>query len=31
LTDILWEWWVPENNIPTVREELLPTGIIICV
>ena len=30
LTDILWEWWVPENNIPTVREELLPTGIIIC-
>ena len=30
LTDILWEWWVPENKIPTVCDELLPSGLIIC-
>ncbi|EKE08990.1 MAG: hypothetical protein ACD_16C00227G0010 [uncultured bacterium] len=31
LTDILWEWWVPENKISAVREELRPTGLIICI
>jgi len=30
LTDILWEWWVPPNKISAVRDELLPSGLIIC-
>jgi len=31
LTDILWEWWIPEEKIASVREALLPTGLVICI
>ncbi len=31
LTEILWEWWVPEEKIDSVREALRPTGLLICV
>ncbi len=31
LTEVLWQWWVPEENINTVRESLRETGIIICI
>ncbi|OJW51790.1 MAG: hypothetical protein BGO67_07045 [Alphaproteobacteria bacterium 41-28] len=27
----LWSWWIPEDNIATVREELKPMGLLICV
>lgn len=31
LTDLLWEWWVPEPLIDSVREALRATGIVICI
>lgn len=31
LTNTLWKWWVPEGLIDSVREELRPTGIVICI
>lgn len=31
LTEILWEWWVPQDKIPSVREALRPADLLICV
>jgi hypothetical protein len=31
LTETLWSWQVPPQNIESVRATLAPTGIIICV
>jgi hypothetical protein len=31
LTDKLWTWEVPQENIEYVREELRPTGIVKCI
>jgi hypothetical protein len=31
LTDTLWEWWVPEDKIESIREALRETRIIICI
>jgi hypothetical protein len=30
VNDKLWSWWIPEDKIAAVREELKPTGLIIC-
>ena len=29
--DGIWSWWVEEANIVAVREELRPTGFVICI
>lgn len=26
-----WSWWVHEGKIPVVREELRPTGLLVCI
>lgn len=27
----LWAWWIEQDQIPSVREALKPTGIILCI
>ena len=31
LNNHLWSWWVPEDQIVVVREDLRSTGLLICV
>jgi hypothetical protein len=30
LTDKLWSWWVPQENIASITQALKDTGLIIC-